>query len=169
MLFEHQVTCVYSLEATDGDEVIMFGCDDGFVYQMYKGTSMDGDAINWYADLAYDHFKSPLTWKAYLKAMLEVAGSGYSEYQFSYDLEYGSSDVNQPGLESEEIGLSRSDWDTGYWDVGFWDTHDIEPVYFPMLGSGTNMSVRIQGNYDYCASLKFSGAVIQYKITREKR
>ena len=43
VLFKHNVACCFSQESSTGSEEIFFGSDDGFVYQLGKGTSLDGD------------------------------------------------------------------------------------------------------------------------------
>jgi len=171
MLFEDKVTCACSSEDTSGNEIIMFGSDNGYVYQMYKGTSLDGDNIKWFFDLAYDHFKSPMVNKNFRRAMFEISGDGYAIFNFSYLLGYGSTDIEQPATQQEDTGLSDVRWDDSgaTWDTGFWDYSAVSPEYFPMLGSAENMSIRLQGEYDYCNSILFSGAVIQYNYTRERR
>ena len=168
MKFNHKVTCVYSAENPDGSESIMFGSDDGVVYQMYKGTSFDGDEIAWNFELSLDHYKSPMVYKNFRQTMLELVGDGYAEFFFSYDLEYGSSDVQQPGFTQDEIEFSGARWDHFYWDVGRWDGALIAPAYFPMTGEATNMGLKLQGAGDYFGSIRFSGALVQFNFTRKR-
>jgi len=53
------VYTVCSAEDASGDEIMFFGSDDGYVYQMDKGTSFDGTAIEGILRLSYYHFDTP--------------------------------------------------------------------------------------------------------------
>lgn len=167
--FEHKVTCICSAEDTDGNEVIMFGSDDGYVYQLFKGTSMDGTAVSWRLDLAYDFFKTPMVNKNFRRAMIEISGEGYSEFNFSYALGYNATDIEQPSVQDTSVGLAVAEWDSGTWDSGTWDTGTLTPEYFPMEGTGTNLSIKLAGESDYCQPLTFSGVLVQYNYTRTRR
>ena len=169
VLLAHTVKCMYSQEANDGTEVIMFGSDDGYVYQMEKGTSFDGTAIDQYLTLQYHHSKSPRIEKSYLDCMLEVSGDGYAEFNFGFELGYNSTDIPQPPAQTETLSLSLSTWDVGTWDVGFWDTQSLVPSVFPLGGSAENISLTISSNADYFAPLRYSGALINYLPRRRLR
>src|SRR6185369_13139564 len=51
MSFPHDVTCISSMEGASRQEEIYFGSTDGYVRQAEIGTSFDGQAINWFANL----------------------------------------------------------------------------------------------------------------------
>jgi len=169
MLFGHKVTCICTTEDSSGNEVIMFGSDDGYVRQLFAGTSFDGDDIEWYGELSFDHLKTPTQVKRFRRSTFEIFGEGYAEFQFTYALGYESADIAQPGITSAEMLLTSGSWDTGNWDEGVWDGVNLAPMSFDMSGSATNISIRIGGNGDYHASLKFSGVLTQYSPTRETR
>lgn len=97
VLLDFSVKCICSLEASDGDEEIYAGGDDGMVYQMEKGTSFDGGDIDHFLYLHYHHSKSPQLEKAYKSMTLESQGDGYAELDYTYQLGYNSSEYTQPG------------------------------------------------------------------------
>jgi hypothetical protein len=106
MLLADEVTCIWSAEFNDGSEGIFFGSSDGQVYQMERGTSFDGDAIEAYIYLAFNHSKTPRQRKRYRQASFEVAGEGYAEFSFSYELGYATRPDRAAGLETIEAALS---------------------------------------------------------------
>lgn len=169
MLFADKITCACSTEDSSGDEVIMLGSEDGKVFQMYKGTSFDGEEIEWSLDLAYEHYGAPEVNKHFRRAMLEAEGDGYAEFYFSYSLEYGASDIQQPAATLKEMDLSGASWDVGVWDVGVWDGSSLSPVYFRMHGSATNVSIKLHGKSDYFSPVRFSGVVVSFNYTRQKK
>jgi hypothetical protein len=66
------VTCICSLEGASGEEEIFFGSSDGFVYQMDKGTSFDGENKSWSAEMAYNHFGNPRQLKTWRKPLMDI-------------------------------------------------------------------------------------------------
>ena len=53
------INCICSLEDDTGAERIFAGADDGFVYELDKGTSFNGAAIYAYLKTAFNHLGSP--------------------------------------------------------------------------------------------------------------
>ncbi len=168
-LMVDEVTCALSVEDSDGTEVMMFGSDDGFVYQMDKGTSFDGDAINRYLVLNFHHSQSPRFNKSYKNVSLEVDGGGYAEFSFSYELGYISTEISQPIPESREIEFSAGHWDTGVWDSGFWDRQTLRPENFKLEGTAENISLIIRSESDYFEPIQFSGALMTLLKRRKLR
>ena len=169
ILLPVQVMCVCATEDTAGNEVIMFGDENGFVHQLFMGTSFDGEYIEWYADLSYDHINSPTLNKRFRKGIFEISGAGYAEFMFTSSLGYGSVDIAQPSSLTTSLEFSPVDWDSFTWDAFTWDGVTLAPSSFDMSGSATNISLRLQGASDYDSQLKFSGALLQYSPTKEMR
>ena len=168
-LFVDEVTCAFSLEDSDGTEVMMFGSDDGFVYQMDKGTSFDGDNVNRYLVLNFHHSKSPRFQKSYKSLSMEVDGGGYAEFSFAFELGYISTEVSQPSPVTREIEFSSGNWDSGSWDSGFWDGQTLRPENFKLEGSAENISLIIRSESDYFEPIQFSGALMTLLKRRKLR
>jgi hypothetical protein len=170
VLFNDVVRCIDSRENLSGEEEIFFGGNAGYVYQMNKGTSFDGDDIDAFFYLAFNNSKSPNIIKRYRRATVEVDGTGYVEFSFGYDLEYGSKEAEQyPFFVSEASESLRSLWDDASWDVGLWDGVSLTPSYFSMDGSGTNISMKIRSTGAYYGRLKISGILMEYSPRRLRR
>lgn len=168
-LFEHVPTCVCSSEESGGDEVMFFGSTNGMVYQMDRGTSFDGEAIDAWLDLAFNNFGSPRVIKRFRHVMFEVAGLGYAEFGFTYDLNYGGTDTAQPGTQTIEAALQPVYWDSFTWDSFVWDGAALMPARGDVGGSAENISIKIRSNSDYFEPLKLSGALIQLSVRRDMR
>ena len=169
ILYASAIKCAWSSEDSDGTEVMYFGSDDGMVYQMDKGTSFDGANIEAWITLAYTFSKSPRTRKRYRKAMLEVNGSGYAEFGFTYQLGYNSTDIPQPGTENIITSFSSVYWDSFTWDAFIWDGVTLSPSEAQLSGTAENISLIINSSSDYYSPLTFSGAVIHYSHRRQLR
>ena len=169
VLLADTVECMCSDEFSDGSERIFFGSSDGVVYEMDKGTSLDGDAIEFYLHLAFNHSGSPQQLKHYRTNQLELSGSGYIAFSFSYELGYGSTDISQPGTQSGTTSFSSSTWDVGAWDSGFWDGSTLSPSRFKLEGSAENISIKIAGSGDSFSPVTFNGATNTFTPRRGLR
>ena len=171
VLLTNTPTCICSLENNAGNERIYFGDASGYVHQMDIGTSFDGAAIEFYLDLAYNNLRSPRIIKSFKSAVLEVAGSGYSEFSFGYSLGYGSTEISQPTNITTALSLTALTWDSGvYWDSGMtWDGVSLLPSAFSMGGDAENISIKILGSSDYYSPARFSGVLISYVQRRQMR
>ena len=163
------VTCIASQENTGGVEEIYFGSTNGMVYQMERGTSFDGEVIDWNLQLSYNHFGSPRTLKQYKKAVLEISGSTYCEFDFSYLLGYGSTELSQPGTETITNNLSSSFWDSFVWDNFFWDGQNLLPSEIDIDGTAENVSLVFSGSSDEFDSFTMNGVSIDYIPRRRLR
>lgn len=169
MTFPDNIQLAASVEKADGSEIVFYADDAGFVYQADKGTSFDGDDIESYMTLVFNHAASPRTLKQYRKAVLEVGGSGYANFYLSADLGYASTDLNQPTLALVETALESGAWDSGTWDVGIWDGRILQPAEHEIVGIAENIGLRIAQSSDYFAQLTFYGAVMQFAPRRQMR
>ena len=170
MSFSDKMQVICASEDQTGTERIMFGDENGFVHEMYRGTSFNGTDIEWSLNLVPDFFKAPTTTKRYRKARFEVGGEGYAEFYFSYQLGYTADSFPQPGSEADVLEMVSSNWDDGgTWDAGVWDSVELLPSEFDMMGSETNVILRLYSSGDYFSQMHFSGAIIQYTPTRELR
>lgn len=162
-------TCAYSSEESDGTETIFMGASNGMVYQMEKGTSFDGDAITWFFNPTWDYLGSSQLIKRFHSASLEVSGSGYAAFTFSYALGYASTTIAQPGTQDATTNFTSSVWDTDSWDSFFWDGQTLMPNSVDMGGEGENVSLALAGSSDYHEAIRFSGAILHYAPRRYVR
>ena len=166
VLLAHTVKCMYSQEANDGTEVIMFGSDNGYVYQMDKGTSFDGDNIEAFFYTQVINAKSPLVKKKWMDATFELSGTGYSEFSFRFELNYNSVNTAQGPTVTSTISFSSESWDSGSWDSGFWDSVVLSPESFKLSGTSENISLIVTSTSDYFNTTKFSGTQLRYMARR---
>jgi hypothetical protein len=166
---DHRVTCIDSRENASGDEEIYFGSTNGMVYQMDKGTSFDG------ADIAtlmvtHFHFGKSLGWiKKYFDGVIEARGEGYAQFDFTFELAYTSSDIPQPGVETNTLSFTTARWDAFTWDAFFWDGEELGPSGVKLEGDAENISIIIRKTSDYFEPVLFSGIRIRQALRRQVR
>lgn len=170
---DHAPTCMWSAEDSSGNEVILFGASDGYVYQMDKGTSFDGASIDAYFTTHYTN--KELRWiKSYMNtATIEARGSGYAEIEFDFDLGYVDPGVPQPVSATQEIEFgAETKWDDpgATWDTGFWDGRTLQPAEgFRLEGDAENISFTIRKSSDYFSPVRHTGIHYRYCLRGPKR
>lgn len=167
---DDEVTCIWSQENPSGEEEIYFGSTDGFVYQMEKGTSFDGEPIYAYIITHWDSGQSIEWVKGYEgPTTIEGKGTGYAEIDVAYELDYNRGEINQPDLQTVSLPISAgSEWDSGLtWDVGVaWDDATTLPVLnLDLRGEGRNISWVITKDSDYFYPVCLTG--IYYRHLRK--
>ena len=160
------ITCICSQEGANGVEEIYFGSSNGMVYQMDVGTSFDGEAIAYNLELSYAHFGSPRLLKQYRKTAIEISGSSYCEFGFSYSLGYGSTELAQPSSTTTTNELSGTNWDDFTWDSFYWDGRNLLPTEVDLDGVAENISLVFSGTSDEFDSFTLNGASINYTPRR---
>lgn len=163
----HKITTIWSLEDVNGNEEVFFGSDDGFLYQMERGTSFDGANIYAFLQTHFDHGKSIQWEKTYVGPVtIEGRGSGYAEFDLAYELSYGSSLTTQPNAQTAVMPAAETAmWDTGIaWDTGlsFDQTALVPAVGLDLRGDGQNIAWTVVKDSDYFEPLLLSGVHYRY-------
>lgn len=170
--FPNDVTCAYEGKTSSGVDVNYFGSSNGFVYQLDKGTSFDGAAIDFQLQLNYANAKGPRTLKRFRKATLELSSDlpAFAAFSFGFLLGYDSAEYSQTDSTSYAQYLSpASRWDVFKWDNFFWDSSGLEPTECELSGTAENMAILIFGSYDYIAPFTINSALIHYSPRRMMR
>lgn len=167
--FPNPVTCMAEGEKPDGSETAFFGSTDGFVYRLDAGTSFDGAEISANLILVFNSIRSPRILKRYRKGSLEVTGTGYAEFAFSYDLGYASPEIEQELQATYETNLIASFWDQVVWDNFVWDGRTLAPSEVEVRGTAENIAVRIASISPIYQSFTVNSVILHYTMRRGLR
>jgi len=154
--------CATEDKLSDGTDVSYFGGTDGYVYQLDKGTSFDGENIYWRLVLNYAAMGNSRALKSYRKAALEVQGGGYAGFQFGYLLGYESDQINQPDLTAYETNFSAPYWNSFTWNNFYWNGRSLMPSECEMEGDAENVAITISGDSNYNAEHTINSITIHY-------
>jgi hypothetical protein len=165
----HAFNCICSSEDEDGEECILAGGTDGYVYRMEKGTSFDGSDISAYINLSFSFMRSPRQRKRYRKAVYEVSGGSYAEMEATYELGYGSSEIEQGVVSDLQTALGAVYWDDFTWDSFYWDGRTLLPAEQDLTGTAENISLIIRSMADYFDSFTINSAILHYTDRRQLR
>lgn len=168
--FDVAVYCAAEGELSDGSEALFYGsATGGYVYQMDKGTSFDGEPITAYITFNWNHSGSPRLLKRYRRASVEMQGDGYSEISFGYSLAYGSSNEIQPNPATYSSSFSPVNWDSFTWDSFTWDGVSVSPTEVDIAGTGENIQISISSALDYLEPYTINSVILHYSPRRTLR
>lgn len=167
--YTNPVLCTVEDNKSDGTNVMFFGSSNGFVYQMDKGTSFDGNAIPANINLVYNSEGSPRVLKRFRKASVEMTGDSYAQIAFGYDLAYRSTALSQPSDASYANDLRQAYWDSMTWDNFVWDGSDITPTEIEVDGTAENMAIRISSVSALLQPFTVNNIIVHYTPRRGLR
>jgi hypothetical protein len=171
ILFAHPITCAWTGTLANGNEVQYVGAANGMVYELERGSSFDGEAIDYSLAMNWDSKQSPRVIKDYRMASLEMQGNFYASVTFAYILGYGSAEYEQQvGLLYESNFRGAPRWDTGLaWDAFVWDGSTTGPTECEMSGGAENFQVRLSGSSDYIFAFSMSSLITHFVVRRVMR
>ena len=150
-------------ENSSGVEEIMFGSEDGFIYQMDKGTSFDGAEMDYNLRLPFNTLRSPRRIKRFYNVILEIDAPAGIALSFAPDFTYGSTDKPKGKTQSFDVDSGGAFWDDGsLWNQFFWGGQLQGEAKGYIKGSGLNISILISGASTYEESHTITGLTLQY-------
>ena len=147
--FTDIMTCSVSSEIYGGGpDIVFMGTYNGYVMQMEKGTSFDGQPITAFIDLVFNNTQSYRMLKRYRRLTFEMVGNGYAEYNTNYDLNYASTDYAQELDSINKVNIGSFNWDSGIrWDSNaIWDGAPVTNTTMAIDGDGMNISLKISSS-----------------------
>lgn len=173
VLFPNPVSCIDTDYNAEGSEVCYFGSSDGqgFIYQLDSGNTFDGVGIAAFATMAWDALKTPRILKRFRACSFELQATSYTEFSFSYQLGYDSTNYGQPPSTTNAANFSPAFiWDNFTWDAGFvWDGQTLMPTDADLQGTAENIQISIGCNADYVAPFQLNSAIFHYSLRRGMR
>ncbi len=168
--FGKPVHCICNAEDETGQERILFGADDGFIYEAERGTSFDGGEIEAFLRLPFNHFKSPRVRKRWRKFLLELEAEGPVTLSITTDHDYSSPDV--AGAITQNLsahGGQGGYWDSSDWDSFAWDSETVSVPEMMLTGTGLNIGFLIHHQSAVTRPYTLQGALIHYEPRRLQR
>lgn len=139
-LYDKLPVCTCSAENSSGQEELFFGSTDGYVYQLDKGTSFNGNAIVAVTKLHFNHLKTPSNVKRVRRIILELDAPLNTYLSTNVEFDYGE-EGNQ--AEYFELDSTGGVWDVDEWGEFVWDGKSVASAPLDVDGSGKNFSLTI--------------------------
>ena len=153
------VECTASVEDGDGNEVLLFGCDDGFVYQMDKGTSFDGAEVNAFIRIAFNFINQAEFDKEFLKAVFEIDSTEQVSINFTPDFDYGETEDITQAISAFASGGA---WDVSRWNEFTWGDQLISNPVAYIDGQGQNIGITLYTSHTYESPHTFNSVILHY-------
>jgi len=154
--------CTSNGEDAAGNEIVFFGSDDGFVYQMDKGTSFNGDPVDATFVLVYNNNGSPSHDKQYKKLVIEADGSDGATLSYNAIIDYSSGRSPAGITLTKSLTAGGSFWDSATWNQFAWAAEDITRVEGDVDGVGRNIGLQISSSDTYTAPHILYAATYHY-------
>lgn len=152
---------------------MFFGCDDGFVYEMDKGTSFDGGDITAFLKIPFNFFKSPNAFKRFYKIIYELSNEDSDSIAFSFVPDYDYMNANIPTAQTSSISVSAGNmtWDVDNWDTYNWssDSDSVEQPEAYINGMASEMGLLIYHKSSTQTPFTINGVMIEYSMQGNKR
>lgn len=169
VLFPNPVECWCEGESPDGNQTSFFGSTNGMVYKLDSGTSFDGAEIGWSMATNFGFGKAARIRKRYRHASVEITGESYASFSFGYSLSYGAGDAPESTIETSQIGLSKTSWDTFFWDDFIWDGRTLIPAEISLTGTGENIAFSLYGSSAIQDEFTINSMIVHYTFRRGMR
>lgn len=140
-------TCVWST-TIDAVEAIFAGAEDGFVYQLERGTSFDGDPYNSVAQTKFSAFETTEHNKAYKKLQLQLSCPGRCTIKLTPDFDYAISGTREHSAYETEVLGDGGIWNESEWDEGRWNAAALTQAETLIRGRGRSIAVQIFSESD---------------------
>jgi len=150
-----------------GSEVLLFGSDDGYVYQLDKGTSLDGEELESMFRLPYNHLKTPENKKAWYKAVLELSSPEQITLEWIEDYDYSGG----PSAAAQDIDIISGGgyWNISNWNEFLWSSQAVGTAEAYLGGVGNNMGLFIRHASVYDQPHSIQGMTIHYSVRGLRR
>ena len=156
------VHVITSQEDGSGDEVIYFGSNDGYIYQMDKGTSFDSSVITAIAILPYYHFGSPTMKKRFRKIVPELDIEPSVQLQLQPDFSYGSPSI--PAAQAIDVLGGGGSWNIDNWGDFLWSSQVVSTGELRISGVGVNMGLYLYSSSATEESHTLHGMTVHYTM-----
>lgn len=170
MLFEYPfVVSSLHVAEVNGSERLFVGAEDGFVYEINRGTSFDGEEIEAYLAFPYHHQGSPRTFKRYQKIELEVRGSIGTQVGLLAQFDYGGGAQPNPHSDTVDLSSGGALWGLAIWADFTWSSPLVAKAETYVQGAGFNMSVILLSRSKRDSSYTVEGMTVVFSPRGNKR
>lgn len=163
-------TCVESVSITSAEETILAGGTDGYVYELERGNSLDGEEMIYVLRLPFHHLGRPQVRKAFRWLDIESDVPETADLRVSYEFSDGASHTRTSPLRFYEFtGNSRAYWGEAFWGEFNWSDEVVSRESLSLSGTGHNISVLFYGASATASPFTINSITYQYIPRRLRR
>lgn len=173
MMFDYESTRVMnvvdSFEDINGVDRVLAGATNGYVYELNRGTTLDGDSMRFNIMLHFNHSRSLRIRKNYRRTVFHVEAQGYAEFKVGHDLGFGKRNINQSRLQDQSVEGRGGFWDSFVWTAFVWDTPVVEELNVYTPGNGDSIALIVAGDSEITEQFTLQTCIPYFKINRPER
>jgi len=162
-------SCMCSQEDSTGVERTFVGAADGYVYELNRGSTFDGEAIESFIKIYYNHSRSPRVIKQYRKVVVEMDATRYAAISYQPEFSYSNSDISAAAIANATVDGTGGSWNVATWNQFFWDSQFVYQPELDTVGSGLNISLIFYSNTQLDFGHTLQGAIVHYTPRRPQR
>jgi len=160
--FSHSIECACSSEDSSGNEIMLFGSDNGMVYRLDAGTSFDGGTVEAFIRLPFNHVGSPTQNKRWHKATLEGNFSAAVSLGMLAEFSYGDPGT-PPAIEQTFSVQGGGDfWNELTLNDFYWSAPVEGVAECSVDGLGRNISIAVVSSSIYEPPHQLHGLTLHY-------
>jgi hypothetical protein len=167
---DHTIQCICNTEDENGSERVYFGSTDGYVYEMEKGFSFDGQVIeefirtNYYSPLNNDRQEFKL-----FGVTFNIKSEGNFTMSVTHDLSFSSIDIAPSSSKDVAVEGGGGFLDTDSWDEFYYDIGVKVHTAIGLDGKGTNVSFALYNVSNITKSYEIEGYTLDFSPRGIKR
>lgn len=163
-----KMCCGYSAEI-NGEEYVLMGGADGYVYRADVGQSHAGASFTRVARLAYNDLASGQQRKRFKRLVINADSERYVDTKISVELDYSSGDAPRQNPFTVHVGGNECYLGTAILGKAVLGSADgaINQIY--LTGVGRSISVSMLLNSDDADPVRFGGYSIEYEMRAKTR
>ena len=167
--YAHVPTFISESEDENGNQVILFGDKDGYIYQAESGYNFDGDPIDYTFRTPAIHQGAPSIRKGYKRAYFDLDTPQVVTLRVAYDLGYGNPRIPSSVGADLLTEAGGSFWNVGNWDEFYWDGPTANSKGIPLVGTSNNISFLVFGSSNKVRPFTIQTLEIHYIPRRLRR
>jgi hypothetical protein len=163
------VRCAFAGEDSLGEQMIVFGSDDGYVYRAERGTSFDGLPIETFMRPVYFFSRTPSRRKRYRRAQLDVRVTGDLLLSVSVDYSFGDADDPAEAVREIQLGGGGGFYGSVIWGEFKWGAGSAPEAIMKLEGSGINIGFLIASTSTTASPHSLEGVNLHHSTRRINR
>lgn len=172
MTFDYQgivLNTVDSVIDSNGDERIFGAGTDGYVYELDRGTSLDGEDMRFHLRMHFNNANAVRVRKNFVRTVFQLQATGYGSLGVSYDLGYGNNDIGVGASLTKTLLGGGGFWDDATDQTITWDSPFVQEINAYTPGNGDSISISIIGEDNITAPFMLQTCLAYFKVNRNER
>ncbi|MBF0256737.1 MAG: hypothetical protein HQL47_09835 [Gammaproteobacteria bacterium] len=147
-----------------GEEWLLAGGSDGYVYRVDSGNSFDGAALPSMIRLSWVHEGTPGVRKRFREVRYETKATANRDMTFAYELNYADSHFAPTAADTLEFKPDGGIWGVDRWGSMTWG--GFPRSRFKLTGSGTNIALILSGSRSDTPPVEINAVRLRYEPRR---